>query len=324
MILENNLPALAGKSVGIGDFVGEPQELIENTMESMVTIGNLNIAMARLEHHCIVESASPETLNEGIKEFFGRVKDTIVKYWKKFVNWISAAFESIRSKVFGPRTEWLKKNEAELVKLTSFGDAKYSFGSKVMAYSGTKFKEFAEKAQKALTLSNDVGDKVDREELKKKVEELYGRSGDKDGSLTKSLQDDIIGDEKEVAIDAAGVKAMIKVAHAAFKDMEDLPHAKQIADSFVKKAEGYTTVWANSKGRGDSQEDKDGKESLNRKLEALTTIGPVVQSSISAVISAVSKVNAQSMGYLVSALRAGKSHAISSKDEAAGILAAYM
>jgi hypothetical protein len=320
MILENHTFTPGKTSAGVGDFVGEPQELIENTMESMVAVGNLNIAMARLEHHCIVESASPETLNEGIKEFFSGIKDTIVKYWKKFVNWISAAFESIRSKIFGPRTEWLKKNEAELVKLTSFGDAKYSFGSKVMAYSGTVCQSFTDKAQHALNLVDSVGDKVDREELKKKVEELYGRGDGKDSSLTKSLQDDIIGDEKEVAIDAAGVKAMIKVAHAAFKDMENLPQTKKIADSFVKKAEGYTAMWANSKG----DDDKDGKKSINRRLEAISTIGPVVQSSISAVISAVSKVNAQSMGYLVHALGAGRSHALSGKKESAGILAAYM
>jgi hypothetical protein len=76
MILENvnnehDLPASP-------DYLGEGFELADIQLDAMTEMHNLTIALARVEHKCLVES-NQELMEAGIKEFFAKAVETIKK-----------------------------------------------------------------------------------------------------------------------------------------------------------------------------------------------------------------------------------------------------
>ena len=341
MILENYSGNAAALTEGVGSFTGEPSELMENAMEAMASVHNLSIAMARVEHKCIVEATSPEALTEAIgpavKEYFSRIKNAIVTYWKKFVNWVKSAFESMRNRVFGPRKKWLDEHKAELEKANSFGDAEYSFGKNISnGKIGSAMGDAQSHADAALKEATAwAGGEGKPEDLKHKVMGLFtdGKAG-AEVSVSKALEEVFIGEEASVKIDRSGVSKMIGVAEAAFKAGAELPQAQRIAAAYITLADAQERVGQSSVDKNDEA----AKKAAARRLEGLQVIGPVVQSAIGAYVSVIGKVNQQAMGYLVKAASAARSGAIdkegaakphipvggAAKNEGGSLLAAFM
>lgn len=329
MILENYTGSLlSGDVSGIGSFVGEPHELIETAMESTASVHNLNLALARVEHRCIVENVGIDVLNEGVREFFTRMKETIEKYWRKFVNWLQETFERIRSTVFGPRRKWLDDNEDELNKLSAFGnDAEYKVGKRVGNSGATNIitKSVSSASDKAMGAIDTwaANDALKPDDLRKQIEGIFnGKPLEKDKTLAKSIDDYFVGEEETRKIDAAGVKKMITEAKNTFLAGEQLPELQKISAAMISKAEATQKMGAAALGKSDEA----GKKKSGRVLEGISTAGPVIQSAISSYIGIISKVNAQSMGYLVRALAAGRAEKGNAKNVNAStsLLSAYM
>ena len=328
MILENYTGSLlSGNVSGIGSFVGEPHELIETAMESTASVYNLNLALARVEHRCIVENAGMDVLNEGVREFFTRMKETIEKYWRKFVNWIQETFERIRSAVFGPRRKWLDDNEDELSKLSAFGDAEYKLGRQVGTssspdYIKTVISGSSDKALAAIdTWAASVALKSD--DLRKQIEVIFnGKQLQQGKTLAKAIDDEFVGEEETRKINAAGVRSMISEAKNTFLAGEQLPQLQKISAAMISKAEATEKLGASSLAKNDEASQKKSA----RVLEGISTAGPVIQSAISSYVSTISKVNAQSMGYLVRALAAGRAEKGNAKsvNASTSLLSAYM
>lgn len=282
-------------------IVGDASELIEMAIDSQADVHNLTVALARLEHRCIVENAGAEVLEEGVSEFFKRAKDTIVKYWKKFVAWLMSTYTRIRDAIFGPREEWLKKNEKELVKYGHFNDVEVKVGEKVKGAKMAPYAGSADKLQVGALCQGYATSNQKREDLKKKLETTLLAGKSKDKSFAAALEEECIGAEHTVKIDGGLVKSMLAVAKETYSAAETFPHVRKIADQAIKLAEAVAAKSV------DGAEGKPAKKIASRQVEALNTIGPVVQGYMAALISVNSRVNGAAMGVLVKALAAGRS-----------------
>ena len=322
MILENFSGAHA---IEAGDdhlqymdsVIGDPAELQELTNECVSDVHNLTVALARFEHRCIVESAGSELLNEGIAEFFAKVKAKIVEYWNKFKAWVINLVQKIRGTVFGPRKKWLDDKRTELSTASFKKDVKVGIYSLMKSDSpGLLINAMETASKKAAEASTKYGKKGFKtiEEVKTAVEDSLIKGKKKSESTMAYLERAYLGKEVEVKIDGALVKNLINIADATFKAADALPGMQKIADGMIQVGNALLTPGAN-----DSQEEKGEK---HRYAEALNAIGPIVSQGVSAVIALNSKYNAKAMSALATAYsnRAGTSL----KNEGGSLLDAYV
>ena len=323
MILENYSGSAAAEEFVSGDHeqymetvVGDPAELQEMTNECVSDIHNLTVALARFEHKCIVESAGEELLNEGIGEFFAKVKAKIVEYWNRFKAWVVQLVNKIRGSVFAPRKKWLDEKRTELNTASFKKDAKVSIYSLMKP---GKAEEAAEKlGMKAYQEAVKAAEKYSKskqstEDLKSALESAMMAGKKKGESAMAYLERTYLGKEEEAKLESGLVKQLIKIADDTFKLADTLPGVQKIADGMIQVADAQLKP-----GASDSTEAKNIK---HRLAEALNVVGPMISQGVSAMIALNSKYNAKAMSALASAYsnRAG-----TKLGEEGSLLSAYM
>ena len=326
MILENyTQSAVEGELQASPDFVGDVSELSELTAQSIGEMHNLTIALARVEHKCLVEN--DQSLLEGaVGEFFKKAAETIKAWWNKFIAFVGSLWTRLKD-VFVKREDWLKRNAAAISGVTDeqLKDVKVKVGANVGStdFSGVTAKAIAE-AKDAVGLASHLSkDAVsDTRGFVEKAKEkmlsmLKGNDGKK--SVAAAIHDSLIGESGEVQLSKAGVATFLKVAQDTFKAMDQMKGAKMVADAAIKEAEGM------AKANGGE------KEVVNARIAYLREIGPQVQALIAGFSSAISTANGQVMPVLVKVAGLGGKKEEKKEEtkpevqkEDVGILAAFM
>ena len=324
MILENFTPsaiAEAGELQASDLFVGDAGEFAELTNASISEMHNLTIALARVEHKCLVES-NQELMEAGIKEFFAKAVETIKKWWNSFIAWLGSMWTKLKD-VFSKREDWLKRNASAI---SGVSDDKLK-GVKVSIGANIATSDFAGLASKAISEAKDaVGlaqhlskDAVadSRSFIEKSKEKMLGflKSRDMKKSVAKNIHDDLIGESSEVELNKGLVSKLLKVANDTFKAADQMKGAKIVADAAIKEAEGLTRAQGGE------------RDIVNARVSYLRSIGPEVQALITGFTSAVSAANSQAMPALVKvAGLAGKAEEKKpeAKQEGTDVLAAFM
>ena len=320
MILENFTPAAAlaeGELQASDLFLGDAGELAELSNTSISEMHNLTIALARVEHKCLVES-NQELMEAGIKEFFAKAVETIKKWWNSFIAWLGSMWTKLKD-VFSKREDWLKRNASAI---SGVSDDKLK-GVKVSIGANIATSDFAGLASKAISEAKDaVGlaqhlnkDAVadSRSFIEKSKEKMLGflKTRDMKKSVAKNIHDDLIGESSEVELNKGLVSKLLKVANDTFKAADQMKGAKIVADAAIKEAEGLTRAQGGE------------RDIVNARVSYLRSIGPEVQALITGFTSAVSAANSQAMPALVKvAGLAGKAE--ETKQEGTNVLAAFM
>ena len=323
MILENYTGAELGddQMVASPDFQGDGHELAEMSINALSEMHNLTIALARVEHKCLVES-NQELMEAGIKEFFAKAVETIKKWWNSFIAWLGSMWTKLKD-VFSKREDWLKRNASAI---SGVSDDKLK-GVKVSIGANIATSDFAGLASKAISEAKDaVGlaqhlskDAVadSRSFIEKSKEKMLGflKSRDMKKSVAKNIHDDLIGESSEVELNKGLVSKLLKVANDTFKAADQMKGAKIVADAAIKEAEGLTRAQGGE------------RDIVNARVSYLRSIGPEVQALITGFTSAVSAANSQAMPALVKvAGLAGKAEEKKpeAKQEGTDVLAAFM
>ena len=320
MILENvnNITDLPASP----DYLGEGFELADIQLDAMTEMHNLTIALARVEHKCLVEGTDEsKTFHEGaIGEFFKRQAETIKTWWQKFVAWLGSLVTRLKD-AFVKREEWLNRNKAVLNGLTDeqLKDIKVSIGTEV---AGADFigalKGGISEAEKlintATTMDGVQADKSKTEQLKGAISSFFG--GKATDSVAAAINGKLVGDSKEVDLNKALVGKLVASAEKSYKAILILPSAKAVADAAVKSAAGLEGMTAAN----------DGKEKAAARVAAMNAVAPKVQQMFAALASAIGAANGQAMSALVKAAsKAGKKEEKpAAKQEESSILAAFM
>lgn len=298
-----------------GTFIGDQCEVGQFVAECASDMHNLTVALARFEHRCIVESAAPEALNEGVKEWFDKAKTYIANLFKRFASWVTSMYERIRNAIFGPRLKWLEENEAELKKLSDFGDAKIKVGDKLDSATFDKLSGDKLGAE-AMKYANG---KQTAEEFRKQLKAEFGITGD--DSYAVAFRKSVIGEEKETPISAALVTKMIAVVKAAKEAAEDLPSISRAALANAGVAE-HTAAKAAAAAAKDGGKTGDEIERSKRMLEGLQLAQSEYASAVNASISVFTAASKDAMSVLVRALHAGKHPAVKKAVSESGTLLA--
>ena len=331
MILDTKTtPAPVEQTGTIDGIIGDTSELIEMTADLMAEQHNLTIALARHEYKCLTESAGREILNEGIGEFFKRLGEKIVELWKRFKAWVISIFNKIRDSIFGPRRDWLKENGKAVSEFTDFGNLEVKIGSKlkdakldVLTKNAGGMENDLAKAAKEYGASE-----MKSEDLKKLFwgEVTPGRDDKKD-TVSSWMVKEMIGEDKTVPMDHALVQKLMTVAEQTYKNLEALPHVQKLADAMIAKTTEIEKIGQTALAK----DNEAGQKTSKRTLEALSAMGSMTQTFISAMVDANNKANGQAMSALVKAFSAGKAakakaekEAKSSQNASASVLDAFI
>ena len=316
MILENYTGAELGDNqmVASPDFQGDGHELAEMSTNALSEMHNLTVALARVEHKCLVES-NQGLMEAGIKEFFTKVIETIKKWWNNFVAWLGSLWTKLKD-VFVKRIDWLKRNEAAIKSASAeqLKGIKVKLGKKV--FTRGDWAEVASKlvdsSKAVLTIAGSEAKKADGNAEVTIKEKLYGVFGISDASKaeSKAIHDFMIGEEEEVELTPQIVGQLVKVAYATFASLDKLAAAKNLAKIAIAEAENKAII------------DND-REVANRLISYIRAAGPKVQGVIAGYSSVVGSANSAAVSALVKALSAAgkKSEA---KQEGTDVLAAFM
>ena len=303
MILENYTPAFAEDQdlQASPDFLGEGFEFTDLTVESLSEMHNLTIALARVEHKCLVES--DDALLEGaVSEFFKKTVETIKAYWAKFVAWLGSMWTKLKD-VFVKREDWLKRNASAISSVgdDKLKDMKATIGSGVAG--SVKYASALQKSiQAAEKITADVKVEIkapadERPFLEKAREALIGHLTAKDPKATPGarIHSALVGEGKEVDVNKALVGRLLEVAKDTFDAIGKMAGVKMIAAGAVKSAEGIAVTVGGDKAL------------VNAKFAAIRAVGSEVQTTIAAYASALAAANGQAMPVLVKvAALAGK------------------
>ena len=288
-------------------YLGEDCELAEIQSVSMTEMHNLTIAMARFEHQCLIESAGSEMLNEGVKEFVTEAINWIKTQWNRFWAWISAKFIALKD-MFIKRKGWLDRNKTSLGALTDaqLSGLKAKLGGQIMKHDFAKdidalIASSRELVTKASAEAEKLTAAADKGSLSDRVRAFFSSVGDKTvakildvhsggSSIAKSTNDELVGAEAEVSVNAAIVKGCLKAAEDTYLAVEKLKGVKMVADGAIKEAEGLQRI----AGAGDSK-------LVSQKISVLKECAPQVQALMAAYSAALSTANSQAMGVLVKA-----------------------
>ena len=304
------------------DYLGEGFELADIQLDAMTEMHNLTIALARVEHKCLVEGTDEsKTFHEGaIGEFFKRQAENIKTWWQKFIAWLGSLVTRLKD-AFVKREEWLNRNKAVLNGLTDeqLKDTKVSIGTEV---AGADFigalKGGISEAEKliaaAAAMDGVQADKSKTEQLKGAISSFFG--GKATDSVAAAVNGKLVGDSKEVDLNKALVGKLVASAEKSYKAILILPSAKAVADAAVKSAAGLEGMTAAG----------DGKEKAAARVAAMNAVAPKVQQMFAALASAIGAANGQAMSALVKAAsKAGKKEEKpAAKQEESSILTAFM
>ena len=116
MLLSNYSDSSNVSFGSIPSMRGTTSELIEMNTTLLENINNYTLALARCEHQCIVENASEVILEGAITDFFGRIIDWLVAFWKKLVGYIKKKWDAIKKWFSTDYKKWLSDHSSALNK----------------------------------------------------------------------------------------------------------------------------------------------------------------------------------------------------------------
>ena len=307
MILDNYFTenATADMELVASDrYLGEEAEFTELSMTAMSEMHNLTLAMARVEHKCLVEN--DQSLMEGaVADFFKKAKETIIKWWNEFIAWLGSMYTKLKD-VFIKREDWLKRNKAQILSATAeqLKDAKVSIGKKLFEneWAGVPDK-LIEEGRYIIKLASGVeaGDRTFKDQATDALMKPYN-AYKRGQSIAKSMHDSLIGESEERDLDPSFVKTLIGVADATYKAMDKMKGAKVVAEAAVGTVKGNTMM-------------SEDKAVVNARLAALRDCGGEIQRAYSALNSILSTANSQAMAGLVKAASAASKNKVADKKD---------
>jgi hypothetical protein len=324
MILDNYFTENAASAdvelVASDRYLGEEAEFTELSMTAMSEMHNLTLAMARVEHKCLVEN--DQSLMEGaVADFFKKAKETIIKWWNEFIAWLGSMYTKLKD-VFIKREDWLKRNKAQILSATAeqLKDAKVSIGKKLFENEWASFPDqLIEEGRYIIAMASklEAGDRSFKDKATEAMMKPY-KEYSRGKSVSKAMHDSLIGESEEKALDTSFVKTLVGVAEATYKAMDKMKGAKIVAEAALSAVKGNAMM-------------SEDKAVVNARLAALRDCGSEIQHSYAALSGILSTANSQAMAGLVKAASAaGKNKAASAagkdpkKNESASLLDAYM
>lgn len=291
MILENHAAVDSFDDLELSEnYVGDASEFAELTNNALSEMHNFTVALARLEHKCLVEN--DQTLMEaGVKEFFAKAAETIKKWWNTFVQWLGSLWTKLKD-AFVKRADWLGRNKAVIAGVddAKLKDVKATLGKNLFE---TSFSGAAKAAVAACQATvNEAGNataegsKTFKQRAMDMIQKPLKHRSEKN-SAAKNIHDSLIGEPEEVAVNKALVGKMLGVAEDTFKAVDQMKGAKAVADAAIKHAEGMARV------EGGDQ------TAVNAKISALREVGHIVQGQLAGYSSAISTANGMVMPVLV-------------------------
>ena len=319
MIIANDYTGLGESTlVDNGEFLGEAHEFGELVGTALTEMHNLTVAMARMEYQALTESVSQAVLTEGVREYIARAGATLKKWWDAFVAWLGSLWTRLKD-VFIKRADWLKRNKSVIAGATAaqLNGIKGNLGDEVL---GTDFSGAAAKAINEAKGVVDAAGQVDigpkqpvpfRQRAMDMLRKPLKRWSEKKG-ISANVMESLIGESREVAVDAGMVSKLLKIAEDTFKAADQMRGAKDVANAAIKHAQGMARVTG-----GEST-------AVNAKIAALRECGPMVQSYIGAYASAIGTANGQVMPLLVKIAKAANKGNGQSTNESTSLLDALM
>lgn len=308
-----------------GDFIGDHCELLEMSVNYMTDVSNLSMAMARLEHRCIVENDT-SLMEGGVYEFFESMKNKVVEWFTRFVNFMRELGRKIKD-VFVKRAGWLSRNIENIKKATAeqLKGHKIKIGANLIANAGKLGAAATSTVDHVHSMISAVPREVSTAESGKTfMEKAKGfftrpfKTRDANKSTAAAIHAEFIGDEQELELSPGLISGLISVAQNTFKSMEKFPSVQGVADAAIKLASAEAKMID-----GD-------KTAISARISALQQLGSQCQVLVSAYSSAVSAANAQAMPPLVKAASLGgkkKADAAApatAANEGGSLLAAFM
>jgi hypothetical protein len=304
MILENYTPEVAFEDIEIvasPDYIGEAGELTAISVDALTEMHNLTIALARVEHKCIVES-NDALLEVAVPEFLKKAGQAIADFFKRVVAWIGSMLTKLKD-VFVKREDWLKRNigainGATAEQLTAVGKVKIGKNMLGQDFAGI----VSESAKMIEGFVNGAHGLKTAEEKKSFVESIKAKAGQvlaksAKAVTTAEVHAARIGEDEEVDLDKSKVSALIKVAQDTFRAAAGMGSLVKAAQTGQKFAEQMAA----------GQNASDDKEVSNARLGAISDAGHAMQTMISALSSIVGAANGKAMPILVKvASAAGK------------------
>ena len=300
------------------DYVGDASELVAIQIEALSELHNLSMAMARVEHKCLMENDNT-LMESAIGDFFTAARKRITEWWTSFIKWAGSLWTRLKE-VFVKRQEWLNNHKSEITAVTNeqLKDVKVKIGNEVLkgqaATLPTEVIEEGAQFVKSAIAINSADTRTFAQKIKDSVSSRY--KSYKDGkSLAAAIAELYVGKESEIQLDKTVVGNALKAAEGTFAAIDKMKGAKVIADAAIAAAKGEQLMAGGDKGL------------VNARLKGLTIAGTEVQQYFSAASSALATANSQAMSVLVKAAskyKAPEAEKEKPKNESAGILDAFM
>lgn len=317
----------AGELPVTGQFIGDTSELAEMATDMLTEVHNFTVALARLEHRCLNEEAITEEskgkMLAGAKEWVKSTAGKVAAFFQKLWAWIKEHAVAIFEKVFGPRADWMKRDENKKA-LSSVTEEQLKAAGKVEIGANLQknlFGELAEGAQAAaahlvkLAVSVIAPEKAGFIEKVTEAINKFTKSRSADKSDAAAAAEFYVGAEEEVELSKGLVFKMERVVETTIDNIRALKGIEMIVKGAATTAAGRAT-----QGGDDSADSK-------AKIDALMHIGPKISAIVSTFSAINAKGNAQAMAVLVraaAAARKGEKPAAEGRHESASLLAEFM
>jgi hypothetical protein len=254
MLQESGINA-ADYDVFTPDAIGS----LELVCEMETDWATLNMEMATVEHNSIVNE-SVEVLHEGLKEFWGKVKEFFKKIWAS----ISSFFKKMWDKMVGffrNAEKWWKDNQAKIsasakAKVDVYPNVANGTAMEKIAAASAGFREL-QAASMEIESTKDVNKLIkalDKAKMPEKKEAFVDMLGADDTSEVEVKKDAIgktlVGSNVVLVALKAGNAAMAKTISSAIKvaDTAQKNTEGKEADLNKKKVDAFKKILSTSKG----------------------------------------------------------------------------
>jgi len=243
MLLSNYSGSSSITFENIPSIHGRASELVEMNTTLLENIGNYTLALARCEHQCIVENASEVILEGAITDFFGRIIDWLVAFWKKLVDWVSKKWDAVKKWFSTDYKKWYDDNKTYINKEYT---GEETFSPSCKWYTGKAIVTLGTDADNILKDLDTAAKETDADKIETKMEELVSVQEKKLDDMTDEFVSSL---ESEIDFDLSGAKAAQTYMLDSNRQLEKaLAKAKTAASKIISEAKKQTT--ASSKENG--------------------------------------------------------------------------
>ena len=240
MLLSNYSSSSSITFDNVPSMRGTASEIVEMNATLLENIGNYTLALARCEHRCIVENASEVILEGAITDFFGRIIDWLVAFWKKLIGWLEKKWDALKKWFSTDYKKWYDDNKT-YINRDYTGDE--SFSPSCEWYNSNAAEDISVIANGADDILREI-DTAAKEATAEAIEKAMEDFSDKHTTKWEKVNEDFVDDvESEINFDQNGAKNAQKYMLESNKALEkSLAKAKSAATKIISEAKKVTSA----------------------------------------------------------------------------------